>query len=143
LAGLAGGSGRDPDREPPPKADEREIGLILPDRCQRGGGEVLLGDGGHASHGFAAQVAERDATSMPPRRKNERGTRPHLAPIRQPIESILRTCKDLLTLARFCCLAAAITLNHQPARNSRAPLPLTARNQPSSQRSPLTAARWR
>ena len=63
---------------------------------------------------------------MRPRHKHERGTRPHHAPIRQPIESILRTCKDLLTLARFCCLAAAITPNHQPARNSRALVDHTA-----------------
>jgi hypothetical protein len=104
--------------------------------CQRHGGEVLLGDGGHASHGFAAQLAERDATSMRPCRKQERGTPPHLAPVRQRIESIFWTRKDLLTLqrhrartlarlkervpARFCRLAAAITPNHQPARNSRA-----------------------
>ena len=57
---------------------------------------------------------------MRPCRKQERGTRPDLAPTRQRIESIFWTCKDLLTLARFCCLAAAITLNHQPAPNSRA-----------------------
>jgi hypothetical protein len=60
---------------------------------------------------------------------------PHLAPIRQRIESIFWTCKDLLTLerhgartlqglrerllARFCCLAACVTLNHQLGRNSR------------------------
>ncbi len=55
---------------------------------------------------------------------------------RQRIESIFWTCKDLLTLerhgartlaglrerilARFCCLAAAVTLNHSLGRNSRA-----------------------
>jgi hypothetical protein len=97
-----------------PNADEREIGLTLPDRCQRHGGEVLLGDGGHASHGFAAQVAERDATFMRPCPKQEPGTRPHLAPIRQPIESILWTGKNLPTVERFCLLAAAITPNHLP-----------------------------
>ena len=61
---------------------------------------------------------------------------PHLAPIRQRIESIFWTCKDLLTLERhgartlpglrerilqrLLCLAAAITLNHQLGRPSRA-----------------------
>jgi hypothetical protein len=70
------------------------------------------------------------------RRNNEHGPEPHLAPIRQRIESIFSTCKDLLTherhgartltglreriLARFCCLAAAITLNHQLGRPTRA-----------------------
>jgi hypothetical protein len=71
-----------------------------------------------------------------PCREDEAGQRPHLAPIRQRIESISWTCKDLLTLkrhgartlaglrerilARFCCLAAEITINHQLGRPSRA-----------------------
>jgi hypothetical protein len=119
-----------------PKLDEREIGLILLDRCRRHGGETLLGDKGYAGSEFAAAVTERDATIVRPRRKDEPGRGPHLAPIRQRIESIFWTCKDLLTLerhgartlaglrerilARFCCLAAAITLNHQLGRPSRA-----------------------
>ena len=119
-----------------PKIDEREIGLMLLDRCQRRGGETLLGDKGYAGRAFAAAVSERDATIVRPRRKDEPGSGPHLAPIRQRIESIFWTCKDLLTLerhgartlaglrerilARFCCLAAAITLNHQLGRPSRA-----------------------
>lgn len=119
-----------------PKVDEREVGLVLLERCQRRGGETLLGDKGYAGRGFAAAVSERGATIVRPRRKDERGGGPHLAPIRQRIESIFWTCKDLLTLerhgartlaglrerilARFCCLAAAITLNHQLGRPSRA-----------------------
>jgi hypothetical protein len=119
-----------------PKIDEREVGLRLLDRVRRHGGETLLGDKGYAGRDFAAQVAARDATLVRPRRKDEPGKGPHLAPIRQRIESIFWTCKDLLTLerhgartlddlrervlARFCCLAAAITLNHQLGRPSRA-----------------------
>jgi hypothetical protein len=119
-----------------PKLDEREVGLILLDRCQRRGGETLIGDKGYASRAFAAQVSDRQATFVRPRRRDEPGRGPHLAPIRQRIESIFWTCKDLLTLerhgartlqglrerilARFCCLAAAITLNHQLGRPSRA-----------------------
>jgi Transposase DDE domain len=119
-----------------PKTDEREVGLVLLERCRRRGGETLLGDKGYAGRDFAAAVSERDATIVRPRRKNEPGDGPHLAPIRQRIESIFWTCKDLLTLerhgartlaglrerilARFCCLAAAITLNHQLGRPSRA-----------------------
>jgi hypothetical protein len=61
-----------------------------------------------------------------------------LAPTRQPIESIIWICKDLLTLerhgartlpdprkrilARLWCLAATITVNHQLERRSRAPV---------------------
>jgi hypothetical protein len=148
-----------------PKLDEREIGLILLDRCKPRGGETLLGDKGYASRRFSAAVQDRGVTFIRPSRKDEASTvqpprsttaalrpareitpqprrdqaqtqRPHLAPIRQRIESIFWTCKDILTLerhgartlaglrervlARFCCLAAAITLNHQLGRPSRA-----------------------
>jgi len=119
-----------------PKIDEREVGLALLDRVRRHGGETLLGDKGYAGRDFANKVSQRDATIVRPRRKDEPGDGPHLAPIRQRIESIFWTCKDLLTLerhgartlkglrervlARFCCLAAVITLNHQLGRPSRA-----------------------
>jgi transposase len=119
-----------------PKVDERDVGLVLLERCRRRGGETLLGDKGYAGREFAAAVSDRGATIVRPRRKDERGNDPHLAPIRQRIESIFWTCKDLLTLerhgartlaglrerilARFCCLAAAVTLNHQLGRPSRA-----------------------
>jgi hypothetical protein len=119
-----------------PKIDEREIGLVLLERCRRAGGETLLGDKGYAGREFAAKVAQHDATIVRPSRKDEPRNGLHLAPIRQRIESIFWTCKDLLTLerhgartlaglrervlARFCCLAAAITLNHQLGRPSRA-----------------------
>jgi hypothetical protein len=119
-----------------PKIDERDVGLVLLERCQRRGGETLLGDKGYAGRDFATAVSQRGATIVRPRRKDEPGNGPHLAPIRQRIESIFWTCKDLLTLerhgartlaglrerilARFCCLAAAITLNHQLGRPSRA-----------------------
>ena len=117
-----------------PKLDEREVALELLARCRRAGGETVLGDKGYAGRDFATSVSELDATIMRPRRKDESGRGPHLAPIRQRIESIFWTRKDLLTLqrhrartlarlkervpARFCRLAAAITPNHQPARNS-------------------------
>ena len=119
-----------------PKIDEREVGLRLLDRVRRHGGETLLGDKGYAGRDFANKVSQRDATIVRPRRKDEPGDGTHLAPIRQRIESIFWTCKDLLTLerhgartlnglrervlARFCTLAAAITLNHQLGRPSRA-----------------------
>ena len=71
-----------------------------------------------------------------PKRKDEPGEGPHLAPLRQRIESIFWTCKDVLTLERhrartlaglkerilqrFLCLAACISLNYQLGRPSRA-----------------------
>jgi hypothetical protein len=119
-----------------PKLDERDVALVMLQRCQRQGGETLLGDKGYAGREFAAKVDQLDAKLVRARRKDEPGQGPHLAPIRQRIESIFWTCKDLLTLerhgartlpglrerilARFCCLAAAITLNHQLGRPSRA-----------------------
>jgi hypothetical protein len=119
-----------------PKIDDREVALVLLGRARRRGGEVLLGDKNYAGREFAARVTQLDATILRPRRRDERATKPHLAPMRQRIESIFWTCKDLLTLerhgartlaglrervlARFCCLAAAITLNHQLGRPSRA-----------------------
>ncbi len=113
-----------------PKIDERDVALALLARCDRQGGETLLGDKGYAGRAFAIAVSELDATIVRPRRRDEPGQGPHLAPIRQRIESIFWTCKDILTLERhgartlkglrervlqrFVCLAAAITLNHQP-----------------------------
>jgi hypothetical protein len=119
-----------------PKRDEREVGLELLARCHRQGGETLLGDKGYAGRAFAQGVSELDATIVRPRRKDEPGKGPHLAPIRQRIESIFWTCKDLLTLERhgartidglrdrvlqrFLALAACITLNHKLGRPPRA-----------------------
>ena len=96
----------------------------------------MIGDKGYAGREFAIRVSELDATIMRPNRKDEPGRGPHLAPIRQRIESIFWTCKGTLTLERhgartlaglrervlqrLLTLAATITLNHQLGRPSRA-----------------------
>jgi hypothetical protein len=119
-----------------PKVDEREVALKLLERCRRHGAVTLIGDKGYAGKEFATQVSELNATIIRPRRKDEPGRGPHLAPIRQRIESIFWTCKDQLTLERhgartlpglrerilqrLLTLAAAISLNHQLGRRSRA-----------------------
>jgi DDE family transposase len=119
-----------------PKRDEREVALALLARTHRRGGETLIGDKGYAGREFASAAGDLDVTILRPRRKDEPGRGPHLAPIRQRIESIFWTCKDLLTLERhgartlqglrerilqrFLCLAAAVALNHQLGRPSRA-----------------------
>jgi len=119
-----------------PKRDERDVALELLARTRRTGGETLIGDKGYAGKAFAQAVSELDATILRPTRKDEPGRGPHLAPIRQRIESIFWTCKDTLTLERhgartlqglrerilqrLLTLAAAITLNHQLGRPSRA-----------------------
>jgi transposase len=132
-----------------PKVDEREVALVLLDRCQRRGGETLLGDKGYAGRDFAAAVTVRDATIVRPRRKDEPAGGPHLAPLRQRIESIFWTCKDLLTLGPLRPHPARIQRTHpsalllpgrrdhpQPPTRTPQPCPrqllrLTAWNQPS------------
>jgi transposase len=119
-----------------PGRDEREVGLELLSRCARRGGELLICDKGYAGRAFAAAARELGVSVVRPARKDEPGPGPHLAPIRQRIESIFWTCKDLLTLerhgartmaglrervlSRFLCLAACISLNHRLGRPSRA-----------------------
>jgi len=119
-----------------PKKDEREVGLGLLESCQREGGEILLCDKGYAGREFASAVDDLHATVVRPRRKDEPGEGPHLAPLRQRIESIFATCKDVLSLERhrartlaglkerilqrFLCLAACISLNYRLGRPSRA-----------------------
>jgi hypothetical protein len=124
-----------------PKRDEREVAADLLARCPRAGGEIVIADKGYASRQFAATIATLDAHILRPARKDEPGHGPHLAPIRQRIESIFWTCKDLLGLERhgartlhglrvrlsqrFLALAAAIALNHRLGRPSRSLAPYT------------------
>jgi hypothetical protein len=119
-----------------PKVGEREVCLAMLERVNRSGSLTVIGDKGYAGRAFETDAAELEVTIARPRRKDEPGTGPHLAPIRQRIESIFQTCKDLLTLerhgartlhglrtriaARFLALAAAIALNHRLGRPPRA-----------------------
>lgn len=96
----------------------------------------MIGDKGYAGKAFEADAAALDATIVRPRRKDEGGRGPHLAPIRQRIESIFWTAKDILTIerhgartlhalrtrlgCRFMAMAAAIALNHRLGRPPRA-----------------------
>lgn len=119
-----------------PKLSEREIAKVLIDRLAAAGPITIIGDKGYAGRELAAWADQHGVQLLRPRRKDEPTGGPHLAPIRQRIESIFWTCKDILTLERhgartlqglrervlqrFCCLAAAITLNHQIGAPSRA-----------------------
>jgi Transposase DDE domain len=120
-----------------PKIDEKQVCLQMVARCERQPGQmlILVGDKNFRGKDFEAELATLDATIQRPRRKDERGRGPHLAPIRQRIESIFQTCKDILTLERhgartldnlrvrlamrFAALAAAVALNHRLGRPSR------------------------
>jgi hypothetical protein len=119
-----------------PREGEREVCLRLLGRVNREGPLTVLGDKGYAGTDFEADAAELGATVVRPRRKDEPEGGPHLAPLRQRIESIYWTAKDILALerhgartlrglrvriaARFLALAAAISLNHELGRPSRA-----------------------
>lgn len=120
-----------------PKIDEKLVCLHMVARCERQPGQalILIGDKNFRGKDFETELAALDATIMRPRRKDEPGKGPHLAPIRQRIESIFWTCKDILTLerhgartlrnlrvrlcARFAALAAAVMLNHHLGRPTR------------------------
>jgi hypothetical protein len=120
-----------------PKDGERDVALGLLARTHPGRKLTVIGDKGYAGREFEAAARELGATIIRPRRKDEDPAgRPHLAPIRQRVESIFWTMKDILTLerhgartlpglrerllARFLTLAACVTLNHQLRRPSRA-----------------------
>lgn len=119
-----------------PKANERDVCLSLLSRLERNQPITTIGDKGYAGREFEQQAAALAVTIVRPRRRDEPGAGPHLAPIRQRIESIFQTCKDLLTLerhdarslhglrtricSRFLALAAAISLNHRLGRPPRA-----------------------
>jgi Transposase DDE domain len=126
-----------------PKVDEKQVCLHMVARCERQPGRILIliGDKNFRGREFEADLEALEATIIRPRRKDERGRGPHLAPIRQRIESIFWTAKDILTLERhgartlhnlrvrlairFAALAAAVALNHQLGRPSRSLAPYT------------------
>ena len=120
----------------PADQKEREVALrLLPIGLH--GGELVVADKGYAGKDFETTVTQRfGARILRPARKNEPDTRPHLAPIRQCIESIFWTLKDRLGLERhnartlhglrarittkLLALAAGVWLNHHLGRPTRA-----------------------
>jgi hypothetical protein len=71
-----------------PKLDEKSICLQLVARCERQPGQmlILIGDKNFRGTQLEADLAALDAQILRPRRKDEKGPGPHLAPIRQRIE---------------------------------------------------------
>jgi Transposase DDE domain len=114
---------------------EREVALGLLARALRGG-ETIICDKGYAGAEFEHAVQQLGGLIVRPARKNEPDRGIQLAPIRQRIESVFLTCKDLLTLerhgarttrnlrariaTRLLALSACISLNHQLGQPSRA-----------------------
>ena len=85
-----------------PKIDEKTVCLQMVARCERQPGQmlILIGDKNFRGKDFEADLAALEAQIHRPRRKDEKGRGPHLAPIRQRIESIFWTAKDILGLER-------------------------------------------
>jgi hypothetical protein len=120
-----------------PKVDEKEVCLALVARCKRQPGQILtlIGDKNFRGKQFEIDLATLDTVIHRPRRKDEPGKGLHLAPIRQRVESIYWTAKDILTLerhgartlhglrtrlvCRFLALAATVALNHRLGLPSR------------------------
>ena len=100
------------------------------------GGDTVIADKGYAGREFAAAVADMGAVIVRPARADEPHHGPHIAAVRQRIESIFWTAKDLLTLERhgartlrnlrvrilqrLLALTAGVYLNHWLGRPSRA-----------------------
>lgn len=114
---------------------EREVALCLLPHVLHGG-ETIVCDKGYAGRGFERAVAELGGHIVRPARKDEpEGSGPRLGRIRQRIESVFWTFKDILSLerhggrtpeglrarvgARILALAACVWLNHQLGRPSR------------------------
>ncbi|MBV9819117.1 MAG: IS982 family transposase [Solirubrobacterales bacterium] len=120
---------------------ERDVALELLPTTLRGG-ETVIADKGYAGQHFATAVAQLGAIVIRPARANEPHTGVPIARIRQRIESIFWTAKDLLTLERhgartlhnlrarvlqrLLALTACVYLNHWLGRPSRALADYTA-----------------
>jgi hypothetical protein len=120
---------------------EREVALTLLARTLNGG-ETIVCDKGYAGREFEHAVNQLGGQIVRPARTDEPDSSVQLAPIRQRIESVFLTCKDLLSLerhgartprnlrariaTRLLALAACIQLNHQLGRPSRAIADYTA-----------------
>lgn len=120
---------------------ERDVALRLLPRALHGG-ETIIADKGYAGRDFESAVTAMGAQLLRPARKDEPDNHLHLSGIRQRIESIFWTCKDLLGLerhgartlhnlrvriaARLLALAAGVWLNHQLDRPTRSLIAYTA-----------------
>jgi DDE family transposase len=125
----------------PADQKEREIALRLLPRALHGG-ELVIADKGYAGAEFQSAVEHMGARLLRPARKDEPDNGLHLSGIRQRIESIFWTCKDLLALerhgartltnlrariaVRLLALAAGVWLNHTLGRASRSLITYTA-----------------
>ncbi|UTI63077.1 transposase [Paraconexibacter antarcticus] len=100
---------------------ERDVALSMLPGALRGG-ETIIGDKNYSGRDFAAAIGQMGALLLRPPRKDEPQTAPRLAKVRQRVESIFWTCKDLLSLERH----GARTLHNLRGRVLQRMLALTA-----------------
>jgi Transposase DDE domain len=105
----------------PADRPEREVALELLPRALRGG-EAVVCDKGYAGSEFEVAVGELGALVLRPARKDEPDNGLHLSSIRQRIESVFQSFKDILTLERH----GARTLPNLRARIAQRILALAA-----------------
>ena len=117
-----------------PERGEREVAQGMLPRALRGG-ETIIADKGYAGAEFAQVVQDHGARLVRPNRKDEPGQAPRISGLRQRIESIFDSFKDILGLerhgartlrglrariaTRLLALAACVSLNHQLGLPSR------------------------
>jgi Transposase DDE domain len=138
-----------------PDGTPRALALVAADRKERevavsllispivtSGGRVIVCDKGYAGRDFEHAAGQLGAHIIRPSRRDEPTSTLRLSMIRQRIESVFQTCKDLLSLERhgarthtnlrariairLLALTACINLNHQLGRPSRAIASYTA-----------------
>ena len=117
---------------------EREVALQILAPALRGG-ETIVCDKGYAGREFAAKMAALGASVVRPARRDEPKVGLHLAPIRQRIESVFCTCKDLpLARAPRCPhTAQPVRADRDPAARARGlhqPQPPARPSQPRARR---------
>ena len=116
---------------------ERETALkLLIPMIVSSGGHTIVCDKGYAGRAFEHAARDQGALIARPSRRDEAATGFKLATLRQRVESVFQTCKDILGLERhgarthtnlrarialrLLALTACINLNHQLGRPSRA-----------------------
>ena len=97
-----------------PKASERDVCLAMLKRVERHGHLIVVADKGYAGREFEHAAAELDTSVCRPRRKDEPGRGPHLAPIRQRIEST-RSSRPAKTCSASNGTAPAPSTASEPA----------------------------
>jgi hypothetical protein len=117
---------------------EREVALELLPRALRCG-EAVVCDKGYPSREFEHEVAQLEALVLRPARKDEPDNHLHLSSIRQRIESVFQTCKDILSSSatgRARCPTSGRGPRNASSRSRPASTSTTGSHAPAARSSP-------